>query len=264
MRAPPADARSRRATCAPLLDEEAAHWGSELLWDYSEVCAGGARAGSTRRTLPGACGRGRRAARRLLLLHPESGRAIVGSLFAADAGARPRLRGGAAADAVLADAPADGDNDARRVPDALLDGARRGRRASRRPASARSPRHYLRARARAESRAAAAPRWRLRPVRQDDLGRAAELIYRSHHGSLDAALNLTYATPAYCRGFVETLVLRAGCGRFDSEASFLVETGATARAGVLLASRLSRSNGHICQVSVLPERAGPRAWAARS
>jgi ribosomal protein S18 acetylase RimI-like enzyme len=51
---------------------------------------------------------------------------------------------------------------------------------------------------------------------------------------------------------VETLVLRAGCGRFDPDASFVVETreGAT---GVLLASHLSRTNGHICQVSVLPE-----------
>jgi ribosomal protein S18 acetylase RimI-like enzyme len=51
---------------------------------------------------------------------------------------------------------------------------------------------------------------------------------------------------------VETLVLRAGCGRFDPEASFVAETreGAT---GVLLASHLSRTNGHVCQVSVVPE-----------
>ena len=41
--------------------------------------------------------------------------------------------------------------------------------------------------------------------------------------SVDAALNLTYATPSHCRSFVETLVLRAGCGRFDPEASFVAE-----------------------------------------
>ena len=48
-------------------------------------------------------------------------------------------------------------------------------------------------------------------------------MYRSHVGSVDAALNLTYATPATCRTFVETLVLRSGCGRFDADASRLVE-----------------------------------------
>jgi ribosomal protein S18 acetylase RimI-like enzyme len=46
-------------------------------------------------------------------------------------------------------------------------------------------------------------------------------------------------------------VLRSGCGRFAADASFLAEYGGRP-VGVLLASRLSRSNGHICQVSVLP------------
>jgi ribosomal protein S18 acetylase RimI-like enzyme len=71
-------------------------------------------------------------------------------------------------------------------------------------------------------------------------------------GTVDAALNLTYATPALCRGFVETLVLRAGCGRFDAEASLVAEGGG-GLVGVLLASQLSRTNGHVCQVSVDPE-----------
>jgi ribosomal protein S18 acetylase RimI-like enzyme len=97
--------------------------------------------------------------------------------------------------------------------------------------------------------------YRLRTVRRDDLPAAAEIIYRSHRGSLDAALNLTYATPALCRGFVDTLVLRAGCGRFDAVASLLVE-GARGPVGVLLASHLSRTNGHVCQVSVVPEAQG--------
>ena len=47
-------------------------------------------------------------------------------------------------------------------------------------------------------------------------------------------------------------MLRAGCGQFDTEASFLAE-GRDGAMGVVLASRLSNSNGHICQVSVLPE-----------
>jgi ribosomal protein S18 acetylase RimI-like enzyme len=95
--------------------------------------------------------------------------------------------------------------------------------------------------------------FRLRALRRDDLPAAADLIYRSHLGTIDAALNLTYSSPALCRGFVETLVLRAGCGRFDAEASLVAEDG-DGLIGVLLSSHLSRTNGHICQVSVDPER----------
>jgi len=97
--------------------------------------------------------------------------------------------------------------------------------------------------------------WRLRALRREDLAPAALVIHASHRGSLDAALNLTYATPGYCRGFVETLVLRAGCGRFDPDASFLAE-GPTGPAGVILSSHLSPTNGHVCQVSVAPEAQG--------
>jgi ribosomal protein S18 acetylase RimI-like enzyme len=95
----------------------------------------------------------------------------------------------------------------------------------------------------------------LRPLRREDLALAAQIVHRSHEGSLDAALNLTYATPSHCRTFVETLVLRAGCGRFDPEASF-VASGPDGPVGVLLASHLSRTNGHVCQVSVAPEAQG--------
>src|SRR5207247_9255781 len=101
-------------------------------------------------------------------------------------------------------------------------------------------------------RPAPAHAFRLRTGRGDDLAAAAEIIYRSHRGSVDAALNLTYATPAHCRGFVDTLVLRAGCGRFDAEASLLAE-GPRGPIGVLLASHLSYTNGHVCQVSVVPQ-----------
>jgi ribosomal protein S18 acetylase RimI-like enzyme len=81
---------------------------------------------------------------------------------------------------------------------------------------------------------------------------AAEIIYRSHVGSPDAALNLTYSTPATCRTFVDTLVVRSGCGRFDPESSRLAEAQ-WGPVGVLIASRLARTNGHVCQVSVSPE-----------
>ena len=94
---------------------------------------------------------------------------------------------------------------------------------------------------------------RLRTVRRDDLPAVSDLIHRSHVGSVDAALNLTYASPALCRGFVDTLVLRSGCGRFSAEASILAEDE-SGSPGVVLSSELSRTNGHICQVSVDPAR----------
>jgi GNAT superfamily N-acetyltransferase len=105
-----------------------------------------------------------------------------------------------------------------------------------------------------------------RTFRRDDIARAAWIVYRSHQGSLDAALNLTYSTVASCRHFIETVVLREGCGRFEPEASFVAE-GPDGPWAVLLASRLSRTNGHVCQVSVLPEAqgrglgSGLMAWA---
>jgi ribosomal protein S18 acetylase RimI-like enzyme len=95
----------------------------------------------------------------------------------------------------------------------------------------------------------------VRPLRRDDLPIAAEIIFRSHVGSVDAALNLTYSTPSSCRLFVDTLVVRSGCGRFDPEASRLVEAP-WGPIGVLIASRLARTNGHICQVSITPEAQG--------
>ena len=51
---------------------------------------------------------------------------------------------------------------------------------------------------------------------------------------------MTYATPATCRAFVETLVVRSGCGQFDAEASRFA-CGPRGPLGVLIASRLSRS-----------------------
>jgi ribosomal protein S18 acetylase RimI-like enzyme len=102
---------------------------------------------------------------------------------------------------------------------------------------------------------------RLRPLRREDLQAAAEIVYRSHVGTVDAALNLTYATPASCRSFVDTLVLRSGCGRFDPEASILAE-GPKGPVGVLVASRLALGNGHVCQVSVTQEAQGHGVGAA--
>ena len=78
----------------PLLDEEAALWHSELGWDFAEVRAAVVRRHRARHAA-GPRGRGRRARRRLLLLHGRP-RARDRRLDLRDAGAaRPGSRGGA-------------------------------------------------------------------------------------------------------------------------------------------------------------------------
>ena len=232
----------------PLLAEESDHWGGELLWDYADVSSAVA-GGLDRQTLTGrVLHDGERPVAYCYYLL-DSGRAIVGSLFAA-APFRGRGIEEQLLDAVLAEAQGRPGND--RVECQTLfstapaaDGhfARAGFESRRR--------HYL-VRELEDPAPVPAHGFRLRAVRREDLATAARVIHRSHEGTLDAALNMTYATPGFCRGFVDTLVLRSGCGRFDADASFLAE-GPEGPVGVLLASRLSRSNGHVCQVSVVPE-----------
>ena len=250
MRTRPLSAFSAREL-GPLLDEEAAHWLGELLWDFSEVSAA-VRAGLDRRSLLGRAAAAEGDPVAYCYFIQESGRAVVGSLYSA-AAHRGRGHEEALLGAVLEDALKDADNErvecqtlfstCRTVDDGF---ARAGFRSL--------TRHYL-VRDLDDPIPDAAAAFELRYVRKDDLPRAADLIFESHRGSLDAALNLTYGTAAHCRSFVDTLALRAGCGSFDSEASLIAEDG-HGPVGVLLASRLSGRAGHICQVSVLPEAQG--------
>jgi ribosomal protein S18 acetylase RimI-like enzyme len=232
----------------PLLEEETAHWSVELLWDYSEVSSAVA-SGVERRALTGqVMHQGARPVAYCYYM-VDGGRAVVGSLFAT-AASRAQGIEEQLLDAVLAEAKARPGND--RVECQTLFSTTPGANGRFLQAGFQSRvRHYM-VRDLREAIPSRPHGFRLRAVRREDLTAAAEIIYRSHRGSVDAALNLTYATPSLCRGFVDTLVLRAGCGRFDPQASFVAE-GPRGPVGVLLASHLSRSNGHICQVSVAPE-----------
>jgi ribosomal protein S18 acetylase RimI-like enzyme len=238
-----------------LLDEEAAHWEAELHWDFSAVRAAVAR-GVERCTLNGrVLKNGSRAVAYGYYL-VDTGRTIIGSLFAGRAG-RGRGFEEQLATAVIDDARADRGCERVECQTLFCTGPGANQRFAEAGFTSRR-RHYMELDLR-RSFPGGEPRlpagFRSRAVRRSDLHAAAEIVYRSHVGSLDAALNLTYATPSTCRGFVDTLVLRSGCGRFDAEASRIVE-GPKGPAGVLLASRLSRSNGHVCQVSVVPEAQG--------
>jgi len=253
MRARPlADATPRELR--PLLDEEVEHWGRELLWDFSEVSAAVAN-GLDRGSLAGQLmdAEGRPVAYCYYMV--DGGRAVVGSLFASEA-VRGRGLEESLLEAVLAEAQVQPGTE-RVECQTLFSTTSAADGCFRRAGFASRPRHYL-VRELGQLRdapARPASSWRLRPVRREDLGLVARLIHGSHVGSLDAALNMTYATPGHCRTFVETLVLRSGCGRFDPEASFIAERDREA-VGILLASRLSRTNGHICQLSVAPQAQG--------
>jgi ribosomal protein S18 acetylase RimI-like enzyme len=240
-----------------LLRDESEHWTSELLWDYTEVSAA-VLAGIERRTLGGwvADDAGRPVA--YCYFMRDAGRAVVGSVYAA-----PDYRERGLEEALLGDVlrEAQGRSGHDRIEcQTLFTTASRADAAFARAGFTSAGREYM-------LRPLSSPvetvdaDLRLRTVRRDDLPMVADIVHRSHRGTLDAALNLTYATASLCRSFVDTLVLRAGCGRFDPEASAIAENG-RGPVGVLLASHLSPTNGHVCQVSVLPERQGSGAGRA--
>jgi ribosomal protein S18 acetylase RimI-like enzyme len=241
----------------PLLEEESEHWAGELLWDYRDVSSAVA-SGVERRALSGFVLQDGLRATAYCYSMIDGGRAIVGSVFAAD-GYRGQGLEESLVEAVIKDAQRHPTNERVECQTLFSTAPAADERFVKAGFSSRT-RHYL-VRPLAQPVAVPPHRWTLRPLRREDLPAAAQIIHKSHIGSLDAALNLTYATPTYCRGFVETLVLRAGCGRFDPDASFVAETPSSIF-GVLLASHLSKTNGHICQVSVSPDAQGQGAGRA--
>ncbi|HXK10938.1 MAG TPA: GNAT family N-acetyltransferase [Vicinamibacteria bacterium] len=245
----------------PLLDEEAASWESELGWDFTDVRAAVA-GGAERGTLPGrVVTDGSRAAAYCYYM-VDASRVIVGSIFAGQEHRAQRLED-ELVDAVVADAR--GERGSGRVEcQTLFCTAPSADGRFERAGFVGRARHYMRrdlGTTPLPPETSPPPGVTLRPLRRDDLKAAAELVYRSHVGSVDAALNLTYSTLGSCRAFVDTLVVRSGCGRFDPEASRLAEAQ-WGPVGVLIASRLSRTNGHVCQVSVAPEAQGRGLGAA--
>ena len=233
----------------PLLDEEAAYWAAELLWDFGEVAAAVA-AGVDRGTLAGRYVNDAGGPAAYCYYVRESGRTVVGSAFAMG-GARRRGYEARLVEDVLVEATAAG-GDGRVECQTLFCSDAQVDSSFAAAGFVGRARHYMVRDLHDPLPEGGAAGVRLRPLRREDLSLAARIIYRSHQATLDAALNLTYATETHCRAFVETLVMRAGCGTFDTEASFVAETGGRP-AGVLLASGLSTSAGHVCQVSVDPD-----------
>ncbi len=234
-----------------LLEAEASHWQRELQWDYAEVSQAVAT-GLDKHSLAGrVLEDGARPVAYCYYMR-DADRAIVGSLFAlAD------YRGEGLEEQLLDEVLWEAQNDPvnRRVECQTLFSTTPLADARFAAAGFTSrPRHYL------HRELAGVPQVpstgvRLRHLRKLDLASAARIIHASHQNTADAVLNTTYATPRHCKAFVETVVLRNGCGQFDAEASFLAED-AHGPVAVLLSSRLAPSNGHICQVSVDPQAQG--------
>ncbi len=231
-----------------LVEEESAAWAAELNWDYTEV-ARALLAGLGNGTLRGfgVEDGGRVVAYGYYLL--DGRRAVIGSVFSSP-GHRGRGYEATLVDALVADARTASLSERIECQTLFASDPEVDQRFTDRGFVSRD-RHYLFLRLDNEI-----PPFEtavhLRTVRLGDLHAASTVIHRSHEGSIDAAMNTTYKTVSHCRSFLETLMLRSGCGTFDAEASILAE-GPGGPIGVLLASRLSRDNGHICQVSVLPE-----------
>jgi ribosomal protein S18 acetylase RimI-like enzyme len=247
------EARSRELR--GLLDEECRHWDAELAWDFSEVREAVAR-GVQGGTLSGRVAVEGDRALAYSYYMVDGGRVIVGSIFAS-CDRRGRGLEEELVDAVLADARAERGSGRIECQTLFCTSPGVDARFGRAGFAGRA-RHYMRRELRDPLPAAPPPLpvgIVARPLRRDELQAAAEVVYRSHAGSVDAALNLTYATPATCRAFVDTLVVRSGCGRFDPDASRLA-VGPRGPVAALIASRLAPANGHVCQVSVTPEWQG--------
>jgi ribosomal protein S18 acetylase RimI-like enzyme len=244
----------------PLLEEEASLWSAELGWDWSEVRSA-VFSGIERGTLPGRVLKvGARAAAYCYYM-VDPARVIVGSIFATRA-----LRGQGLeeelVEAVIDDARAERSAGRVECQTLFCTSAGADRRFEQGGFASRERHYMLRELNGPVAEPKALPAGvALRPLKREDLQAAAEIIYRSHVHSVDAALNLTYATPATCRAFVDTLVVRSGCGQFDAHASRFA-CGPRGPLGVLIASRLSGSTGHVCQVSVNPEAQGTGLGAA--
>jgi ribosomal protein S18 acetylase RimI-like enzyme len=242
----------------PLLDEERELWAEELLWDFSEVTAAISR-GIDAGSVAGFAIEDDVSFLAYCYAIGDPSRTVIGSVFATESARGSGLEERVAA-ALLADTQATPGR-GRIECQTLFSTASGVDSCFARAGFVGRPRHYLcLSLADWAARPVEAPAG-LRPFRRQDLAAAAQIIHRSHEGSLDAALNVTYSSPAQCRAFVETVVLRNGCGRFDPDASFVAEASGQL-VGVVLVSRLSASNGHVCQVSVSADRQGCGLGAA--
>ncbi len=96
-------------------------------------------------------------------------------------------------------------------------------------------------------------RARVRPWEETDFAVAAEVIYQSYRGSVDARINAQYRTREGCADLLDALTDSPWCGHFDASMARAAVGHETGRmCGVAVASAISERVAHFAQISVLP------------
>lgn len=93
----------------------------------------------------------------------------------------------------------------------------------------------------------------VRPWRDADFSRAARIIHRSYRGEYDSRINSQYQSEEGCAELVAILTDSLWCGHFLPDVSRVAVDSATGQQiGLVIASRIAPSSGHLGQISVMP------------
>ncbi len=146
-----------------------------------------------------------------------------------------------------------------RVEAQLLQLGLRGPLAGLHPQPARFPRHFMHA------PIGSAGGWRpimfgcdlsIEPWHMRYAGEAAELIARVYEGHIDSQINDQYRSAAGAMRFLQNIVQYPGCGQFSPESSLLAFDRNGHACGLLLATMVASTSGHVAQLCVERERQG--------
>jgi ribosomal protein S18 acetylase RimI-like enzyme len=85
---------------------------------------------------------------------------------------------------------------------------------------------------------------------------AAELIARVYAGHIDSEINDQYKSAAGAMKFLQNIVQYPGCGQFCPECSLLAFDQDGRACGLLLATMVARTSGHVAQLCVEQGRRG--------
>lgn len=115
------------------------------------------------------------------------------------------------------------------------------------------PRHFLTKSLVPDSRFKVGAGIRIEPLTPHGLSSAAEVMFSSLVGSLDAAINADFESVEGCERNLEALMAWPGCGNFDPASSGVATNAQGHAIGVIATTRLSRNRAIIGQISVRPE-----------
>ena len=237
---------------APLLDEEAALWRSELHWDY-QLSIELIKRFLEVHTLAGCAvvENGRAVGYGFYVIEEHKG--MLGGLFVT-----PRVPQAPVGDEILADimqtmrgVPQVTRVEAQVMPfGAALDGvlASHGFRLF--------PRQFMMLAIDGDAAAAPPPQptgLRLEKWHERHMPQVADVIHLTYENHVDGEINDQYRSRAGAIKFLKNIVMMPGCGQFEAQASFVLRDVLSDRlAGVVLTSMVAPGVGHTTQLCVLP------------